>query len=88
MQQKRLTRINEALDMIVIGIQAVIRRIEKNNGTIIILQCLICNKFNYNPQTLIHVANIFNINCKTAYDKAVVCNNDLKAYFYAHFQLN
>ena len=34
MQQKRLTLINEALDMIVIGIQAVIRRIEKNNGTI------------------------------------------------------
>ena len=29
MQQKRLTLINEALDMIVIGIQAVIRRIEK-----------------------------------------------------------
>ena len=34
MQQKRLTLINEALDMIVIGIQAVIRLIEKNNGTI------------------------------------------------------
>ena len=35
MQQKRLTLINEALDMIVIGIQAVIRRIEKTMGQLI-----------------------------------------------------
>ena len=34
MQQKRLTLINEALDMIVIGIQVVIRLIEINNGPI------------------------------------------------------
>ena len=42
MQQKRLTLINEALDMIVIGIQVVIRLIEKNNGPINIF--LILNK--------------------------------------------
>ena len=34
MQQKRLTLINEALDTIVIGIQLVIRLVEKNNGSI------------------------------------------------------
>ena len=32
MQQKRLTLINEALDTIVIGIQVVIRLIEKQMG--------------------------------------------------------
>ena len=32
MQQKRLTLINEALDTIVIGIQVVIRLIEKTMG--------------------------------------------------------
>ena len=42
MQQKRLTLINEALDMIVIGIQVVIRLIEKDNGPINIF--LILNK--------------------------------------------
>ena len=53
-----------------------------------ILQFVICNEFNYNPKTLIRVANIFNINCNFALDKTVACNNDLKTYFYAHFQLN
>ena len=42
MQQKRLTLINEALDTIVIGIQLVIRLVEKNNGSIKIF--LILNK--------------------------------------------
>jgi len=53
-----------------------------------ILQFVICNEFNYNPKTLIRVANVFNINCNFALDKTVACNNDLKTYFYAHFQLN
>ena len=42
MQQNRLTLINEALDTIVIGIQLVIRLVEKNNGSIKIF--LILNK--------------------------------------------
>ena len=42
MQQKRLTLINETLDTIVIGIQVVIRLIEKTNGPIKIF--LILNK--------------------------------------------